>query len=73
MLFSADWDKLGKRAGVLRNEDMAKKADALVLIWDGESRGSANMLETARRYHLKIYEQRKAITHERQRNDKAAI
>jgi hypothetical protein len=41
--FPADWNKYGKRAGMLRNLEMAKYADALLLIWDGESRGSANM------------------------------
>lgn len=41
--FPADWDKYGKAAGHLRNGEMAKYADALLLIWDGESKGSANM------------------------------
>ena len=43
------------KAGMERNEEMAKYADALILIWDGESSGSKNMLETAERYNLKIY------------------
>lgn len=43
--FPADWDKYGKRAGYVRNEQMAEYADALVAIWDGESRGTKNMIE----------------------------
>lgn len=39
----AKWDKHGKAAGPIRNKAMAKYADCLLLIWDGESRGSANM------------------------------
>lgn len=41
--FPADWDKHGKMAGPIRNGHMAAYGDALLLIWDGVSRGSANM------------------------------
>lgn len=52
--FPADWDKYGKRAGPIRNEEMAKNADALVAFWDGESSGTKNMIETAERYNLAV-------------------
>jgi len=55
-LFPADWDQYGKRAGYLRNKQMAEYADSLILIWDGKSRGSQMMLELAKQYNLKIYE-----------------
>ncbi|HLD91132.1 MAG TPA: hypothetical protein VI911_08985 [Patescibacteria group bacterium] len=35
-----DWDKFGKSAGYIRNKEIAKCADKLLLIWDGRSRGS---------------------------------
>lgn len=41
--FPADWDKFGKSAGYRRNKQMAEYADALLLIWDGSSRGSMHM------------------------------
>lgn len=41
--FPAEWYKYGKSAGPKRNLQMATYADALLLIWDGESKGSANM------------------------------
>lgn len=41
--FEADWETHGKAAGPIRNRAMAKYADQLLLIWDGKSRGSANM------------------------------
>ena len=44
---SADWDRFGKRAGYLRNQDMVNYADALVLVWTGYSRGSAHTLAIA--------------------------
>ena len=52
--FPAEWDKLGKRAGIVRNEQMAQNADALVAFWDGSSHGTKNMIETAERYNLAV-------------------
>lgn len=52
--FPANWEYYGKRAGMLRNEQMAQNADALVAFWDGESRGTKNMIENAKKYKLKI-------------------
>ena len=43
-VFPAQWDKYGKRAGPIRNAEMAKYADYGVAIWDGESRGTAHMI-----------------------------
>lgn len=42
--FPADWTAHGKAAGPIRNSAMANYADALVLVWDGISSGSADML-----------------------------
>lgn len=46
----ADWDRYGRRAGILRNEamfDEARRAgDVRILIfWDGHSRGTKNMID----------------------------
>lgn len=43
-LFPADWKKLGRKAGPLRNIEMAAYADYGVAVWDGRSRGTAHML-----------------------------
>ena len=43
----ADWDKYGRRAGYIRNAEMAAKADHLLAFWDGESRGTKNMIQLA--------------------------
>ncbi len=45
--YPADWKTYGKAAGPIRNEKMADNADALIVFWDGESRGTRNMIETA--------------------------
>ncbi len=54
--FPADWDKHGKAAGPIRNKQMAEYADALLLIWDGNSRGSMNMKKEAEKANLQIVE-----------------
>lgn len=54
--FPADWDKYGKKAGYLRNVQMADYADALVLVWDGKSRGSKMMKDIAEKRGMPVYE-----------------
>jgi hypothetical protein len=46
--YPADWDKYGKRAGLVRNADMANAADAAVCFWDGKSKGTLNMISQMR-------------------------
>lgn len=48
--------ELGKAGGPARNREMADYADALMLIWDGMSKGSANMKFEARKRELPIFE-----------------
>lgn len=53
--FPADWNALGKRAGYVRNEQMADYADALIAVWNGESKGTKHMIDIATRKGLKVY------------------
>lgn len=55
VIFVANWDKYGKQGGIQRNERMAKYGDALVAFWDGKSRGTKNMIDTANKYGLKVW------------------
>lgn len=41
----ADWHRYGNSAGPYRNRAMAEYADAAIIIWDGQSRGTRNMIE----------------------------
>ena len=43
------------RAGPDRNLKMAEYADALIAIWDGESRGTGSMIRMAELQPLQIY------------------
>lgn len=55
-IFKANWNKYNKAAGPIRNQEMAEYADALLLIWDGNSRGSANMKSCMENLNKPIYE-----------------
>jgi len=41
----ANWAKLGRSAGYIRNKEMAEYADALVAFWDGVSRGTNHTID----------------------------
>lgn len=54
--FPANWAKHGKKAGIIRNMEMAKYADVLLLIWDGKSKGSKHMLATMKQLGKPVHE-----------------
>jgi hypothetical protein len=53
--YPANWQLYGKSAGYRRNVQMANNAEALLALWDGESRGTKNMIDTAKYKNLKFY------------------
>lgn len=54
-MFPANWKKYGKSAGIRRNVEMAKNADALIAFWDGKSVGTKHMIDEAKKRNLKLY------------------
>lgn len=44
-VYEADWDKHGNSAGYKRNAEMREVADYTLAFWDGESKGTADMIE----------------------------
>ena len=44
----ANWDVYGVRAGMVRNGKMASVADHGIALWDGESRGTLDMIRRMR-------------------------
>lgn len=52
--FPADWRTLGQSAGYQRNIQMAQYADALIAFWDGQSKGTKHMVETAQEFGLDV-------------------
>jgi hypothetical protein len=52
--FPADWNEYGKAAGMIRNAQMAEYADGLIAFWNGQSRGTKNMIDIATDKGLKV-------------------
>jgi hypothetical protein len=53
----ADWTKHGKKAGMIRNSEMVEDAGpkgALIAFHDGESPGTADTIQKARKAGLKV-------------------
>ena len=50
--FPAEWDRFGKRAGMIRNAEMANYADALIALPGGS--GTLNMVAEANRRKLPV-------------------
>ena len=51
----ADWNRYGNAAGPMRNKAMAQYADAAIVVWDGKSPGSRNMVENMIRQKKPYY------------------
>lgn len=56
--FPAEWGRYGKSAGYIRNYAMASYGDVLLAIWDGESKGTQNMIELADKNGIKFHVER---------------
>lgn len=52
LIFPADWEKYGKRAGFIRNEDIIKNCDCVIAFWDGISKGTAHGLSLCEKYNM---------------------
>lgn len=54
VMFPANWSQHGRSAGPIRNRQMAEYGERLVAFWDGQSRGTKNMIETAKSLGLEV-------------------
>jgi hypothetical protein len=52
--YPALWNLHGTKAGFIRNEEMAKTANACVCFWDGESTGTKHMIDTAKSMQIPV-------------------
>lgn len=51
----ANWQKFGKRAGYMRNAQMGDFADGLIAFWDGQSRGTAHMIQYMQKLNKPVW------------------
>lgn len=54
-LFIPEYGSFGRRAPIVRNEQMADKADALIAIHDGKSKGTAYIIGAFRKRNKPVY------------------
>lgn len=47
-IYLADWNKEGKAAGFMRNQQIVDACDIVVAFWDGKSRGTKDTIDKAR-------------------------
>jgi|SRR6185295_11114798 len=47
VIFEADWDKYGKRAGAIRNQIIVDEADIVLIFWNGISKGTKITMDLA--------------------------
>lgn len=55
IIFRPDWNKYGKAAGFIRNEDIIKNCDVCVAFWDGGSHGTKHDIDLCEKYNKKCY------------------
>lgn len=53
--FLARWNKYGRGAGMVRNQQMGSYADALIAVWDGKSKGTEHMINWMKRLKKPVY------------------
>ncbi len=51
LIFPADWEQYGKRAGFIRNEDIIKNCDCCIAFWDGKSTGTKHSISLCEKYN----------------------
>ena len=55
IIYYPNWQKYGKAAGFIRNEDIIKEADEVIAFWDGQSRGTLNSINHAKKQKKLIH------------------
>lgn len=54
LIFLPDWKTFGKRAGFLRNSEIINECEIVVAFWDGESKGTKDSIEKAKKLNKKV-------------------
>lgn len=46
-IYRPEWNKYGKKAGYIRNNQIVRNSDVVVAFWDGQSRGTKHSMQLA--------------------------
>lgn len=46
-IIKPEWDKFGKKAGIIRNKVIVERSDKLLVFWDGYSKGTKSTIDFA--------------------------
>ncbi|MFW6236373.1 MAG: DUF2493 domain-containing protein, partial [Desulfovibrionales bacterium] len=49
LIFTPDWKRFGRSAGVIRNKDIIDNCDVVYAFWDGQSKGTKSSIEYAKK------------------------
>ena len=52
--YPADWEKYGRRAGPIRNKQMAEISDYVICFWDEKSKGTKSMIDYAKKLNKPV-------------------
>ena len=54
LIFKPEWDKYGKRAGFIRNQDIVKNSDMVIAFWDGSSKGTKSSIDLCTKFGIPV-------------------
>lgn len=54
LIFKPDWNKFGKRAGFIRNQDIVKNSQIVIAFWDGKSPGTRSSIDLCERHKIPV-------------------
>ena len=55
LIFLAEWDRFGNRAGYIRNKDIISNSEMVIAFHDGQSKGTTHSLKLAKEKKLVIH------------------
>ena len=53
-IFLPDWEKHKRAAGMIRNTDIINESEVVVAFWDGESKGTLDSINKAKKLNKKL-------------------
>jgi len=54
LIYPAEWDKYGKKAGHIRNTDIINNCDFCIAFWDGKSTGTQDSIKKAKQMNKEV-------------------